>query len=283
MKRSIFVLSIALAAALGPVVADTSKLPVPEGAIEAAIGEAVGTAAPGRSLRPEPRPTLRQGAQQNAQQGSAAQSDATQVTKATRPKERKGFLRRIFKRKPKEEKKKETLAGSVCGVPGIKGTAIAPIQSRTRGCGVSDPVQLTSVGGVRLTQRATIDCPTAKALYGWVENSVKPTIGKTGGGVVSLRVAAHYACRTRNSQKGARISEHGKGRAIDISAFNLADGSAITVLQGWRHKTYGPMLQKVHREACGPFGTVLGPRADRFHQDHFHFDTARYRSGSYCR
>jgi len=28
---------------------------------------------------------------------------------------------------------------------------------------------------------------------------------------------------------------------------------------------------------------VLGPEAARYHQDHFHFDTARYRSGSYCR
>jgi len=25
------------------------------------------------------------------------------------------------------------------------------------------------------------------------------------------------------------------------------------------------------------------PNANRFHRDHFHFDTARYRSGSYCR
>jgi hypothetical protein len=28
---------------------------------------------------------------------------------------------------------------------------------------------------------------------------------------------------------------------------------------------------------------VLGPNANSFHRDHFHFDTARYRSGSYCR
>jgi len=30
-------------------------------------------------------------------------------------------------------------------------------------------------------------------------------------------------------------------------------------------------------------GTVLGPEANRFHRDHFHFDTAEYRSGPYCR
>ena len=45
----------------------------------------------------------------------------------------------------------------------------------------------------------------------------------------------------------------------------------------------GKALKKMHKIACGPFGTVLGPNANRFHRDHFHFDTARYRSGSYCK
>jgi hypothetical protein len=27
----------------------------------------------------------------------------------------------------------------------------------------------------------------------------------------------------------------------------------------------------------------LGPDADRYHQDHFHLDTASHRSGPYCR
>ena len=42
-------------------------------------------------------------------------------------------------------------------------------------------------------------------------------------------------------------------------------------------------MRKMHRTACGPFGTVLGPDSDRFHRDHFHFDTAKYRSGPFCR
>ena len=99
----------------------------------------------------------------------------------------------------------------------------------------------------------------------------------------SIKVVAHYACRTRNNKKGARISEHGKGRAVDIAAINLNDGSQMTVLNGWRSAKNGPALKRMHKAACGPFGTVLGPNADRYHQDHFHFDTARYRSGPYCR
>lgn len=57
----------------------------------------------------------------------------------------------------------------------------------------------------------------------------------------------------------------------------------ITVAQGWGSRAGGPILERIHRAACGPFGTVLGPRSDRFHQDHIHVDTARNRGGAYCR
>ncbi len=173
--------------------------------------------------------------------------------------------------------------GSVCGDPGIRGETIAPIRARIQGCGLQDGVRVTEVDGVRLSTPATIDCTTAQALNRWVRDTVKPTVGRLGGGVESLEVFAHYACRTRNNQKGARVSEHGRGRAIDIGAITLRNGASISVLDHWRDSDLGQLLRAMHRGACGPFGTVLGPAADRFHQNHFHFDTARYRSGAYCR
>ena len=45
----------------------------------------------------------------------------------------------------------------------------------------------------------------------------------------------------------------------------------------------GKALRRMHKEACGVFGTVLGPESDRFHRDHFHFDTKRHGNGAYCR
>ena len=128
-----------------------------------------------------------------------------------------------------------------------------------------------------------MDCGTAKALTSWVIKTAKPALKRQGGGLSNLQIAAHYACRSRNNQPGAKVSEHGKGRAVDISGFQLRDGSTVTVLHGWTARGTAKVLRKMHRGACGPFGTVLGPEADRFHRDHFHFDTARYRSGSYCR
>jgi hypothetical protein len=148
-------------------------------------------------------------------------------------------------------------------------------------CGVRNALAVTEVAGVRLTQTATLTPRAANALNRYVAEVARPEIGRKGGGLVALQVAAHYACRTRNNRPGARLSEHALGNAIDISAFILADGTRISVL-GWRGRD-GALLRKLHRGACGPFGTVLGPESDRFHQDHFHFDVAQHRGGPYCR
>lgn len=186
-------------------------------------------------------------------------------------------------RKRARQQAKLLKAGAVCGDPAIQGERIGAVPGRISGCGVSNAVRVRSVSGVTLSQTSVMDCNTANALKTWVDDTAKPTLRRTGGGLRSLRVAAHYACRTRNSRPGAKISEHGKGRAIDISGIGLRDGSRITVLKGWKSRKTSKVMRRLHAGACGPFGTVLGPKSDRFHQDHFHFDTARYRSGPYCR
>ena len=172
--------------------------------------------------------------------------------------------------------------GGLCGDPLLVGEPIGSVAGPGV-CGIKNAVSLRQVGNIRLTQAASIDCTTARALRQWVETGAVPAIGNRGGGIDSLKVAAHYACRTRNHRRGAKISEHGKGKAIDISAIRLKDGTEITLLEGWNSKRDGAALRTMWRAACGPFGTVLGPESDRFHRDHFHFDTASYRSGSYCR
>ncbi|MDR5654918.1 extensin family protein [Ruixingdingia sedimenti] len=173
-------------------------------------------------------------------------------------------------------------AGSVCGNPAIRGETVAPVVGRIRGCGIEKPVRVSAVGGIALSQGALMDCPTAQALHRWVENGVKPAFGATGGGVVKMQVAAHYVCRGRNNKKGAKLSEHAKGKAIDISAFVLADGTTLTVLRDWRGNRGRP-IRAAHKAACGPFGTTLGPGSDGYHEDHLHLDSASYRNGPYCR
>lgn len=176
-----------------------------------------------------------------------------------------------------------TRGGGLCGDPGLVGTVSGYVPDTVEGCGVEGAVRLESVHGVRLSQPATLDCRTARTLGTWIQQSARPEVDRMGGDLSGLRVAAHYVCRTRNHQRGARISEHGKGRAIDIAALQLRDGSEISVLRDWGQGPKGRVLRRVHRAACGPFGTVLGPGSDGFHEDHMHFDTARHRGGPYCR
>jgi len=175
----------------------------------------------------------------------------------------------------------EDEAGRLCGVAGIEGERIPEVTGRGA-CGIQDPVSVTRVGGVELSRPTRMTCETAIALNDWVTRGATPILRGTGGGLAELRVAAGYVCKTRNSRSGARLSEHAKGNAIDISAFVLRDGSRLTVGRDWRSANASTM-RRLHGAACGPFGTVLGPESDRFHQRHFHFDVADYPNGPYCR
>nr|WP_254919109.1 extensin family protein [Oceanicola sp. 22II-s10i] len=249
------------------------------------------TAAPAPAPAPEPAPAAEPRAAEPArpQTARAITPETLGVKPEAEPKPR-GLLAllRPKQRSPAVDDKARRQGaarrqGSVCGDPEIQGVAVGKVAGTLKGCGVVDAVRIQSVAGIGLSTHAVMDCKTAQTLRAWVDSGLRPSVGRHGGGVAQLRVAAHYACRGRNNQKGARISEHGKGRAIDISAFRLRDGTEISVLKDWGNGTKGQILRNLHRTACGPFGTVLGPNSDRFHKDHFHLDTARYRSGSYCR
>jgi len=181
-----------------------------------------------------------------------------------------------------EEARIARVRGQVCGNPQIQGEALGRVAGRGA-CGIENGVKVRSVSGVTLSPPATINCATAGALNTWMRNTARPAVGDMGGGISSLRVVSHYACRNRNSAASGRLSEHSFGKAIDIAGIRLKSGSEITLLTDWGRGARGRALRRMWQGACGPFGTVLGPEANRFHRDHFHFDTASYRSGPYCR
>jgi hypothetical protein len=141
----------------------------------------------------------------------------------------------------------------------------------------------------RLNQEGTLTCPMVAAVDHWLEKVVQPAaMARFGQPVVELRTMGTYSCRRMNNgSRSARMSEHAYANAIDVGGFRLADGSIITVLKGWKGGLEEQnFLREVHAGACRNFATVLGPGADAFHYDHFHFDLARHgRSGnrSICR
>lgn len=155
-------------------------------------------------------------------------------------------------------------------------------------CGIRNGWQVTAVNGVGFSRPAKLECQMVGATRDWLDNVVQPAAQSIyGEPVVEVRVAASYACRGRNNKRGVKISEHSFGNALDISAFTLASGRTVEVEDGWR--SWGKdssFLKQVHGKSCGTFTTVLGPDADRHHQNHFHFDLGRHcrsGTGTYCR
>ena len=147
--------------------------------------------------------------------------------------------------------------------------------------------EYTPLGGpATVTPAATLACPVISALDAWMANGIQPAAQRWfGQPVVEIRQISAYSCRGMNGQRGAPISEHAFGNALDIAAFTLADGRKVTVKGGWRGAPEEQgFLRDVHASACQQFSTVLAPGSNIYHYDHIHVDLARRRSGrSICK
>lgn len=169
----------------------------------------------------------------------------------------------------------------LCGAAELQGESTPAIEGEG-GCGIEAPIRLTAVGAVALDPPAVISCAMARALSGWLSAVALPAFAAVGTAPRALRVADAYSCRGRNGVAGAKLSEHGRGDAIDISAFTLRDGRTVTVLDGWETPDWGATLARLRQGACGPFSTVLGPGTNALHADHFHFDVEPRKRGPWC-
>ena len=154
-----------------------------------------------------------------------------------------------------------------------------------RSCGVDNAWRIQSMRGIEFKNTATVNCGMVKPVNDWLANAVQPAAKDAfGEKVVAVNVAASYSCRARNNRRGAKMSEHGFGNAIDISSFTLASGRVVTVKQGWRgSRDERRFLIQARADACNEFRTVLGPGSDRHHSDHFHMDMQGRKGGKYCR
>jgi hypothetical protein len=128
---------------------------------------------------------------------------------------------------------------------------------------------------------ATLACPVVSALDRWVSEAVQPAAQRWfGQQVAEIRQISAYSCRGMNGNPRAHISEHAFGNALDIAAFVLADGRAVTVKAGWRGSPEEQgFLRDVQAAACEQFTTVLAPGSNVYHYDHIHVDLMRRASG----
>lgn len=146
-------------------------------------------------------------------------------------------------------------------------------------CGISKPFKVAALGHgeVSLDTTATLACPVIASTDTWLAEIVQPAaMLYLGARVIEMR-SGSYNCRTRNNKRGAKLSEHSFGNAIDIMSFQLSDGRNVTVSKGWRgDMAEQGFLREVFTGACRYYTTVLGPGSDAFHYDHFHLDLARH-------
>jgi hypothetical protein len=134
---------------------------------------------------------------------------------------------------------------------------------------------------VSVAPAATLACPLVAALDNWMANGVQPAARRWfGQPVVEIKQISAYSCRSMNGQRGAPISEHAFGNALDVAAFTLADGRKVTVREGWHGAPEErAFLHDVHASACRLFATVLAPGSNAFHYDHIHVDLRRHETG----
>lgn len=83
----------------------------------------------------------------------------------------------------------------------------------------------------------------------------------------------------RSPLKSAQMSRLGRGRDADARAIPVA---GATGKEEVRHSSESAFLRALHKGACGPFGTVLGPEANEAHRDHFHLDLAPRKRSAFC-
>lgn len=68
--------------------------------------------------------------------------------------------------------------------------------------------------------------------------------------------------------------KQGDGKSIPVPSAHEEDDA--------RETREAAFLRRLHKGACGTFGTVLGPEANEAHRDHFHFDLAPRKRSAYC-
>ena len=156
-------------------------------------------------------------------------------------------------------------------------------------CGIDYPLKIQALedGTIGIGPDATLNCPMKATLEYWMRHSVQPaSFAYFGIPIVEIRQISSYSCRTRNNKRGAELSEHSFGNALDIAGFKLANGRVVTVKSGWRgSRDERAFLREIFGSACSTFKTTLGPGAS-YHGDHFHVDLARHgKSGTstYCK
>ena len=141
-------------------------------------------------------------------------------------------------------------------------------------CGGGDMLRLAAAlrsDGARIEIRPApvLRCEFAESVATWLRDEVAPHVDKLGAPLRLVETYDDFECRGRNRVAGAKLSEHGKGNAVDLRSFVLTDGRSIGLTDNSVSKEF---RDEIRDSACHRFTTVLGPGADAQHESHIHLD-----------
>lgn len=125
---------------------------------------------------------------------------------------------------------------------------------------------------------ANMQCPLSVATYLWLREVDALAQKRFDQPLAKIHHMGSYSCRRQRGNGSGRWSEHAFANAWDISGFELADGTLITVLSGWNsdNKNHRKFLRETRQQACRVFNTTLSPDYNAAHRDHFHVDMGPY-------
>jgi len=175
-----------------------------------------------------------------------------------------------------------TTASSDCRLRLEKVAAIEPMP-RLIGpgaCGGGDMVQVNAVllagsDRVEIKPAPVLRCEMAEIFAAWIRDDAAPRVNAIGAELRSVDNYGDFECRGRNRVFWAKLSEHGKGNAIDVRSFTFADGRTFVLTD---MTTPTDLRRGLRESACARFSTVLGPGADAHHDGHIHLDIAERRN-----
>ncbi|MEE1658283.1 extensin family protein [Microvirga sp. CF3062] len=152
-------------------------------------------------------------------------------------------------------------------------------------CRIDVPVRLKAVPVwsrpgtmVRLSAQPILACRFADRFGYWVGDLVAPLVaGSLNTELKSIQTGPGFECRNRNGAATGKLSAHAEGLAIDIAAFELANGSTLRVKPDGDTPP-NPAFASLRTAACGWFTTILGPGSDAAHADHLHVDMQQHGS-----
>jgi len=156
-----------------------------------------------------------------------------------------------------------------------------PITPEPSQCASYDLVRMERVtmpdrSAVALNPAPTLRCAMAEAVAHWLRVDVSLAVADLGAQLAAVTNADSYECRSRNRIPGAKLSEHGKGNALDVSEVRLKSGLILALTDPKVSRSFREQMRGL---ACARFTTVLGPGSDGYHEEHIHLDIAERSNG----